>query len=307
MRTVRLLLARCCCLDRCRGLGPRILLLFSFALTVPLAAQALQSNERVKFRLLDGYLILIQTRINGAGPFDFLLDTGTTRTVIDAALARQLQAPVIGEVSLTGILHERQDQLVRLKNVELGAASLVGVGAAVDKLTRQKILAPGIRGVLGEDFLSKFDLLIDYKQHRLYFGGTPPTGERCRFETIGRYRGSPTTNRLLIGVEFVEMSGAKVQFQLDTGAKIPELFPVNHESLSSQTWGGSMATSSGASETTIYSNVTLRIGTTLLRHIDVVQSRRAIAFDAAGLLPAAIFRRIYISHSGGFVVLNPGE
>jgi len=26
-----------------------------------------------------------------------------------------------------------------------------------------------------------------------------------------------------------------------------------------------------------------------------------------GLLPASIFRRIYISHSGGFVILNPGE
>ncbi len=41
--------------------------------------------------------------------------------------------------------------------------------------------------------------------------------------------------------------------------------------------------------------------------LDVVQSRRATAFDAAGLLPAAIFQRIYISHSGGFVVFDPAE
>ena len=27
--------------------------------------------------------------------------------------------------------------------------------------------------------------------------------------------------------------------------------------------------------------------------------------DAAGLLPAVLFHRIYISHTGGFVVLNP--
>jgi hypothetical protein len=307
MRTARLLLARCCCLDRCSGLGRCLLLILPLALAVPLASQVRQSKDIVKFRLRDGYLILVQTKINGGGPFDFLLDTGTTRTVIDPELARQLQAPIIGEASLTGVLHVRHDELVRLEDLRLGEASLSGVGAAVDQLTRQKLLAPGIRGVLGEDFLSKFDILIDYKQHWLRFGDAPPAGERCRFETIGQYHGSPTINRLLIPVEFVEVSGAKVQLQLDTGAKVPELFPANHDSRSPQSWGGSMATSNGANDTTVYSNVTIRIGATIVRRMDVVQSRRAIAFDAAGLLPAAIFRRIYISHSGGFVVLNPAD
>jgi aspartyl protease len=307
MRTARLLLARCCRPDRCPGLARCFLLLLPLALVGPLAAQVQHSNDIIRFRLRDGYLILVQARINGVGPFDFLLDTGTTRTVIDPDLARQLQAPVIGEVSLTGVLHVRQDQLVRLQNVQLGDASLSGLGAAVDTLTRQKMLAPGIRGVLGEDFLSKFDFLIDYKQHWLRFGDAPPAGERCRFETIGQYRRSPTTNRLLILAEFLEVGGATVQLQLDTGARIPELFPPNHDSRSPLSWGGSMATSSGANDTTVYSNVTIRIGTTMVRRMDVVQSRRAVAFDAAGLLPAAIFRRIYISHSGGFVVLNPSE
>ncbi|MGA2049374.1 MAG: retropepsin-like aspartic protease [Terracidiphilus sp.] len=267
----------------------------------------LQSNDIVKFRLLDGYLILVETKINGIGPFCFLLDTGTTRTVIDPDLARQLHAPIIGEVSLTGVLHVRRDELVRLNGVQLGAASLASVGAAVDKLTRQKVLAPGIRGVLGEDFLSKFDILIDYKQHWLRFGELPPAGERCRFETISQYHGSPTTNRLLITAEFVGVSGAKVQLQLDTGARMLELFPFPNDSLSSQPWDESIATSSGAGGITIHSNITIKIGTTMVRRMDVVQSRRAVAFDSAGLLPAAIFRRIYISHSGGYVVLNPRE
>jgi aspartyl protease len=307
MRTARLLLARCCCLDRCSGLGRCLLLILPLVLATRSKAQVAQSKDIIRFRLRDGYLILVQARINGAGPFDFLLDMGATRTVIDPELARQLQVPVVGEVSLTGILHVRQDALVRLEDVRLGEASQSGLGAAVDTLTRQKVLAPGIRGVLGEDFLSKFDILIDYKRHWLRFGDAPPAGERCRFETIGRYRGSLTTNRLLIPVEFMEVSRSKVQLQLDTGARVPELIPANHNSLSSQPWSGSMATSNGANGTTVYSSVTIKIGTTMVRRMDVVQSRRAIAFDAAGLLPAAIFRRIYISHSGGFVVLNPPD
>jgi hypothetical protein len=41
--------------------------------------------------------------------------------------------------------------------------------------------------------------------------------------------------------------------------------------------------------------------------LDVVQFRRGVAFDAVGLLPASIFHSIYISHSGGFVILNPTQ
>jgi Aspartyl protease len=307
MPTARLLLDRCCPFFRCRLPIRCLPLIAVFALPAVLAAQVVQPNETLQFHLRSGYLIIVQTMVNGVGPFEFLLDTGTTRTVIDPDLERQLQAPVIGEVSLTGVLHVRQDQMVQLQDVRLGQASLTGLGAVVDKLTRQKMLAPGIRGVLGEDFLSKFDILIDYKRHGLRFGAAPPAGERCRFETTGQHHGLPTTNRLLIAAEFMEVSGAKVQLQLDTGARVPELFPVGHDSPSSQPWSGFIAASSGTNDITIHSNITIKIGATMVPGLDVVQSRRGAAFDAAGLLPAAIFRRIYISHSGGFVVFNPGE
>jgi hypothetical protein len=308
-----LMLDRCCRLNRCNVLGrfritARCLtLVLLIALPAAVVAQDKQTKDVIGFRLRDGYLIVVQTIINGVGPFSFLLDTGTTRSVIDPELARQLQAPVIGQASLTGVLHVRQDELVRIQDERLGGVSVSNLAAIVDKLARQKILAPGIRGVLGEDFLSRFDVLIDYKQHSLRFDDPPPYGERCRFETTGQYHGSLTTNRLLIPVEFMEVSGETVQLQLDTGAKTPELFPVSPDAHPSQPWGGSVATSSGADGVTILSNVTIQVGKTKVPGLDVVQSRRAVTFDAVGLLPAAIFRRIYISHSGGFVVLNPAE
>jgi hypothetical protein len=277
------------------------------ALSGALRAQVSQTHEITKFRLRDGYLIVVQALVNGTGPFNFLLDTGSTRTVIDPELARQLHAPAIGDVSLTTVLHIRHDKQVQLEDVRLGTFSVPGSTAIVDKLVRQKMLAPGIRGVLGEDFLSNFDFLIDYKARLLRFGDAPPAGERCRFETIGQYHGSPTTKRLLIATEFMDVGAGNLQLQLDTGAKFPELFPSGNHSLPFQPWGGSIATNSGANESTLYSNITIRIGTTLVRNVDVVQSRRAIEFDAVGLLPASIFHRIYISHSGGFIVLNPVE
>ena len=313
MLTASVLLLRCSRHARChRQSRPHLcalplLLMLVLASPGPLGAQASKTRQIVKFGLRDGYLIIVQASVNGMGPFNFLLDTGSTRTVIDPGLERQLHAPAIGDVSLTTVLHIRNDKQVQLENVRLGTASVPGSTAIVDKLVRQKMLAPGIRGVLGEDFLSNFDFLIDYKARVLRFDDAPPAGERCRFETIGQYQGHPTTKRLLIATEFMDVGGGPLQLQLDTGAKLPELFPSSNRSLSSPPWGGYMSTGSGRIESTLYSNITIRIGTTLIRDVDVVQSRRAIQFDAVGLLPASLFHRIYISHSGGFIVLNPVE
>jgi len=313
MLTTRLLFARCCRRDRwflhgrCRVPVLSLLLMAMLAVPGALTAQIKQTNEIIRFRLRDGYLIFVQTMVNGVGPFSFLLDTGATHTVIDPGLARQLGASVIGEASLTTVSEVRQDQLVRLKQVRVGGSEVSELGAIVDKLEEVKLKAPGIRGVLGEDFLSNFDFLIDYNARILRFGEEAPSGERCRFETMGHYRGLPTTNRLLIEAEFIDVSGGRVQLQLDTGAKIPELFPVRRDSFPSWPWAGSMAFSSGPNGTTIHSRITIKVGSTTVHDLDVVQSRRGVAFDAVGLLPASIFRRIYISHSGGFVVLNPVE
>jgi hypothetical protein len=277
------------------------------ALPGALVAQEKHSSETVEFKLRDGYLIVVQTMVNDAGPFSFLLDTGATHTVIEPALARELRLPVIGQASLTTVSDVRQDQLVRLKRLRVGGSEISELGAVIDRLDQVKFKAPGIRGVLGEDYLSNFDFLIDYRLHTLRFGGDAPAGDRCRFETIGRYHGAPTTNRLLIEAEFIDVSAVKVQLQLDTGARIPELFPVRPESLSSLPWAGSMAFSSGPNGTAVHPHTAIKIGTTTVNDLDLVKSRRGVAFDAAGLLPAAIFHRIFISHSGGFVVLNPGD
>lgn len=298
---------RCCRFARCCPLARCCLLLISFAMPVAVFAQLAPPGQAVPFKLHDGYLMMVQTKVNGAGPFNFLVDTGTTRTVIDPALAVQLQAPVVGAVVLTGALHQRQDKLVLLKEVRVGGVSVSGLGAVVDRIARQKLLAPGIRGVLGEDFLSRFDILIDYKHRSLCFGGAPPAGERNRFETIGEYHGDPTTNRLLIAVEIDEIKPKKMQLQLDSGARVLELFSPSEISRTTKPWTSIAANSSGANSSVIFSNTTIRIGTTKVRGLDMFQSRHVLAFDAAGLLPASIFNRIYISHSGGFVVLNPPE
>lgn len=154
MPTGRHLPVRCCCWLRCPFPVCGILILTALALTAALPAQVKQPNDIVRFRLRDKYLILVQTTVDGAGPFPFLLDTGSTHTVIDPGLAQQLRTPVIGETSLVTVSDIHNDRLVRLDKVRVGNSEVSELGAIIDKLDEVKLRAPGIRGVLGEDFLS---------------------------------------------------------------------------------------------------------------------------------------------------------
>jgi aspartyl protease len=268
-----------------------------------------QPGNAVRFHLYDDYLIVVPVMVNGAGPFNFLLDTGSTSTVIDPDLERQLNAPQVGGSTVVRISDTREDQRVRLDEVRVGPAMVKGLAPLVDGMEDATALVPGLRGVLGEDFLKKFDILIDYDKRWLRFDEPVPEGERCPFEQTGEYRGTQTINRLLVKVKFTEMSNEDLVLQLDTATKISRLFPASHVSLPRLAYAtegdGRSPAGSHPYRTPLYMHITLKMGATEVRDLSVAQVRGDDLSDAAGLLPAAIFRRIYISHSGKFLVLNP--
>src|SRR5271167_855843 len=62
--------------------------LFSATLTTS-AASAQTAN--VSMRSYKGVRAVVSIKLNGAGPYDFLVDTGATITVLDAALFQELK------------------------------------------------------------------------------------------------------------------------------------------------------------------------------------------------------------------------
>jgi predicted aspartyl protease len=275
------------------------------ALPCALAADARQPGDAIRFSLIDDYLIVVPVMVNGEGPFKFLLDTGTTSSMIDPELERKLNATEIGGSHLATMSGERRDRRVRLDEVRVGQAAVSGLVALVDRLDAARALVPGARGILGEDFLRQFDIFIDYEKHRLSFDELAPAGDRCRFVDMGEHRGQPTMNRVLIKVKFLGASGGDLVLQLDTAAKMPELFPASHVSLPHPWDGYEAGIGTGPNRTLEHMHITMKIGATEIQGWNLVLARDEVVSDAAGLLPASIFRRIYISHSGGFVVLNP--
>jgi len=105
--------------------------------------------------------MVVQVSINHSGPFDFLLDTGTQMTVIDRSLAAELQIPISGNADVAGVSFQGNAELAQLDSLEIGDHASTNRRVLVYDMNRIHVAGFPIRGPLGEDFLSRFDVLID--------------------------------------------------------------------------------------------------------------------------------------------------
>ena len=135
-------------------------------------------------RLGQGVVALVSVCIEGAGPFPFLIDTGSALSVIDAHLSRrfhlrQVSAPerAAGIACSTTVVPEQ------VSNWSIGGATLkpqVLLSAAVPNLSASQPLD----GVIGSDVLSRFgSVRIDYRARTVGLGETEsasPSGTGVR-------------------------------------------------------------------------------------------------------------------------------
>lgn len=177
-----------------------------FSLLTPLCANAqclLKSPLHVPVRVTGPSLMIVPVMMNGRGPYDFLLDTGSTETMVDEKFAEEIGLSLSGRTTIVSI----QGGEATMFTAEAGIVSVAG--AQVNQLTIGvvKSLASvpvDVRGVLGEDFLRNFDLLLDYRHHFLQFDSNPGslaemlTGERVPVRQIGDYHLATISNRLIL-------------------------------------------------------------------------------------------------------------
>ncbi len=113
-------------------------------------------------------LIVVPVFVNGRGPFQFAVDTGASRTYLDPLLANELGIVAItdqpgtgggGQVSiLSGTAASLRVGMVSVRNLSVGVGSFLGLmSEAADT---------NLDGVLGDNFLSQFEVTIDYP-HRI--------------------------------------------------------------------------------------------------------------------------------------------
>jgi hypothetical protein len=111
--------------------------------------------------------VVVPVMVGAAGPFKFMLDTGATRSLVGDDLAGLLKAPLVARAEVVTSVGSEMRGVVRLARMEVAGARADVLLASVLPAARLRALAPGVRGLLGQDFLSAFNYTLDYRRRRL--------------------------------------------------------------------------------------------------------------------------------------------
>ena len=265
----------------------------------------------IQFRLRAGSRIVLPVKVNGAGPFEFLLDTGTTDTAVDAALADQLKLPIIGGHVTATFRKSSILRTVHADKLEVAEASVRDLDLLVVPVSGFLSQYPGARGVLGENFLCNFDLLLDNRHHFLQLERGPGllgetlAGEQVPVHSHGSYQGLAIQNRLTLAVTVPELGAEALTFQLDSGASAPVLFRRAYREAPRLPGLDVDVATLGDGSPIDRHRLALSIGNMHLGNVMVLTSAQSQLADVDGLLPTSLFQSVYISHSGGYVIFNP--
>ena len=269
------------------------------------SAQTLAASI-VKFKLLRGYMIVIPVTVNGAGPYEFLLDTGSNTTLISAEFAAALRLRPIDRVELMTVAGSQVVPRAQLESVAIGAKSAADVEAVFSDLREARAFSPEICGVLGQNFLSRFNYLINYRERRI------------EFEDVGELerslRGERTPVELREGRALITSAGReRLQLVLDSGTPAMILFNADARVSGLYQEPGDPQTSR------LNSNLGSQVvRQRRLRNFSVggveFHDLRVTLCEAEGscagrvedgLLPTSLFQNIYFNHRKKFVMLNP--
>jgi hypothetical protein len=123
----------------------------------------------------------------------------------------------------------------------------------------------------------------------------------------------PFPHRLLISAHLAGGDPRDVLLMLDSESNVPLLYTSNLKTpawlLKDHTRTGNIAGNGSPMSLTVLPSEQVRIGSRVLRDIaflvPVSRGGNVISAREDGLLPAALFKRVFISYSDHFVILDP--
>src|SRR3989442_15689553 len=140
-------------------------------------------SSKVKFRLAGGAqpLILLPVRVNGDGPFEFILDTGAGTSLLSSDLAKKLKIKIISTKEGQSAGGKISVSLAKVDSLALGHVKLDDVDVGIVDLSNiAKTIGTKIDGDVGYNFLKHFRIAIDYHDCEIRFD------EPKRIERLGR-------------------------------------------------------------------------------------------------------------------------
>ena len=270
--------------------------------------------ESLSYRQLNRHQIVVPVSINHSGPYNFMLDTGTQMTMIDPVLAGELHLALSGEAGVRSGGVNATAHMAQVDLVEAGAHHVAGLKVLVFDLAIPQGATRELRGVLGEDFLEQFDLLIDNAHSMVCLDETG----RMRGEMKGRHvellgaaaKGDDLAHSLIVSAKLTD-GMRPVRLKLDSGTNVPFLYNTS-DYMALGLYHGAALRGGGANGSqrtfTALPAQGVKIGSVDIGKVTFItlagakKDSRTSDFD--GLLTTGMFKRIMIDHANHFAVLE---
>lgn len=283
---------------------PRLRVLAVLLAAVPVLRVHAGAPEGVPFGLIEDGTVVVPIVIDGRGPVPFMLDTGASGSTVFGRLARDLALAPVARTSVISAVGRHDRVVVRLGRVSLGDAQVQDLLPSLEAAPQLDLGGVTVQGILGQDFLSRFDYTLDYRRRRIVWasaGGGRAAGNDERL-TLCRSEG-----RFL--VELPQGDNRLVHFVPDSGTNALVVFDrPGAWTLPADPVGGRYEISdlSGRRGVETRRIRELQIGGYTLRNqVAAVLSRpRGTPSEEDGLLPLHLFASVTFHSQEGYMVIR---
>jgi len=168
------------------------------------------SRTTVPFELGFDFLVIVRGRVGELGGLKFILDTGSSHTVIDENVARRLRLPR-RPGKITSFDRDIPVEWTEIGELWAGPIRATRAKVIVTKLKDYSEFAQGVDGIIGLDLLSRGrKLSIDYER------------QVVSFEAAGGQDGGLTPSRSFVVP--IAVQGMRMSLLVDTGVRYVMLY-----------------------------------------------------------------------------------
>jgi predicted aspartyl protease len=268
------------------------------ALTAPAVAAA---DASTPFDLLDDGSVVVPVTIGGTGSYRFVIDTGSSRTVISSRLWRSLRLPVVASTQVVTPAGRDLAYIVRIDGLSVAGRPGVNVSAAVMPAERYAA-GQQVDGLIGQDLLADQVYTIDYEQRVIAWHRQADAIEGVRVPL------QVHDNRLLVSLAQHDGDPAPLLLVPDSGSDALVLFAhAGHKLQMTPLEVGMLSSLSGSRPARRVHIDQLIVGSARLPnpHAVLIDSVESGDLMGDGLLPLNVFSRVTFNAAAGYLIVQP--
>ena len=275
--------------------------IFATALVCALPMAAFADRPSTRFDLLEDGSIVVPVTIGGTGRYRFLLDTGSSRTLISSRLWKILRLPVVAKTLLVTPAAREDAYVVRLRGLAVAGGPGIEVAAAVIEADRYAA-GQQVDGLIGQDVLAAAFYTIDYRARTIVWHAAGDAMSGMRLPLVMR------DNRLLVTLAQRDGDPNPLSLTPDTGSDSLVVFAHARDKLRMTPLEVGMLSSLAGVRLARRVEVDgLMIGDRRLRTSTamLVDSGAAGKMMGDGLLPLHLFARVTFNAGERYLILEP--